>query len=93
MGAINSKQAMTELGIKDPDTLYALCKSGRLPHNRIGRVYVFDLDAVVAFRRGEVRTFSSASVPSSSVPSWPQVFRLEKLPSSLGRKQRATAHR
>ena len=71
--AWTTADAMKFLKIRDPDTLYALVTSGRLPATKLGRTYRFEPEAVRAFRRGErlsaVRSAASASRHRGK-PAW-----------------------
>jgi excisionase family DNA binding protein len=44
---------VAELLRVDPWTVYSWCRSGRLPHRRLGRVIRFDRDRIAAFMAGE----------------------------------------
>lgn len=51
---MTTREVMTRLSVKDPDTVYALRKAGKILGNQLGRVWRFDPDSVDAFLRGDV---------------------------------------
>lgn len=50
---MTTAEVMDALSVRDPDTVYALVKSKRLPAIRLGRQYRFSREIVEAFIRGE----------------------------------------
>src|SRR5262245_44827730 len=53
--AMTTAQVMERLGVRDPDTIYAAHKAGKLPGCRLGRQYRFDSEIVEQFLRGEIQ--------------------------------------
>lgn len=79
--ALTTAEVMRLLNVKDPDTVYALVRSGRLRAVRLGRQYRFDPSAVAEFVRGGPATLPVADVkrrqnPRRGVlPPCPRYFR------------------
>ena len=76
---LTTRQVMDALQVKDPDTVYALVKSGRLKAVRLGREYRFTRQALGEFLGGgPVETTPvprRRPIQSRTIPAAPRILR------------------
>ena len=75
---LTTAQVMEQLNVRDPDTVYALGKAGKIRGGRLGRHWRWDEDSVNEFLRGQGPASATLATvarrrPSSSVASLPPV--------------------
>ena len=70
---LTTKEVMAQLSVKDPDTIYALGKAGKIRGERLRRQWRWDADSINEFLRGAPPLPPPAPRPRPRVPELPAV--------------------